>query len=109
MALWRYTRSGRPGAWLHMKETDGMTHKVRLAGLVLLMAGCAAAQTPDPTFDVASVKVSQNAPSGRDGGGRGMFGGRGGRGNIQASPAGLSMRNVTLKNAVRWAYQVSEY
>jgi len=88
-----------------------MTDRIRFAGLALLVAAGAAAQTPDapPAFDVASVKVSQSAPTGRDGGGRGMFGGRGGRGSIQASPAGLSMRNTTLKNAVRWAYQVSEY
>ncbi len=88
-----------------------MTDRIWLAGLVLLVSSAAAAQTLDapPAFDVASVKVSQSAPTGRDGGGRGMFGGRGGRGNIQASPAGLSMRNTTLKNAVRWAYQVSEY
>src|ERR1035441_7129760 len=89
-----------------------MTNNIWLAGVALLVAGGAAAQTPDapPAFDVASVKVSQTAPTGRDGGGRGMLGGRGGgRGNIQASPGSLTMRNVTLRNAVRWAYHVSEY
>jgi uncharacterized protein (TIGR03435 family) len=86
-----------------------MTNHRWLAGIALLAAGTAAAQAPAaPAFDVASVKVSQAAP-GRDGGGRGMFGGRGARGNIQASPGSLTLRNVTLKNAVRWAYHVSEY
>jgi uncharacterized protein (TIGR03435 family) len=86
--------------------------KMWLAGLAVLVAGTAAEQTTDapPAFDVASVKVSQTGAAVRDGGGRGMFGGRGGgRGNIQVSAASLSMRNVTLKNAVRWAYHVSEY
>lgn len=87
-----------------------MTKNKLVASLAVLIAGGAAAQTPDapPAFDVASVKVSQNAPTGRDGGGRGLLGGRG-RGSIQVSPASLSMRNVTLKNAVRWAYHVSEF
>lgn len=88
-----------------------MKNNMWLAGLALLTAGGAAAQTLEapPAFEVASVKVSENAPTGREGGGRGFFGGRGGRGSIQASPGSLTMRNVTLKNAVRWAYRVSEF
>ena len=88
-----------------------MTNHTWIAGLALLVAGGAAAQTPaaPPAFEVASVKVSQTNPTPRDGGGRGLLGGRGGRGSIQTSPASLTMRNVTLKNAVRWAYHVSEY
>ncbi|HTX33940.1 MAG TPA: TIGR03435 family protein [Bryobacteraceae bacterium] len=88
------------------------------AGLALMTAGVAIAQTaaPKPAFDVASVKPAETTP-GRDGGGRmGMGGGRmgmgmgfGGRGNIQVAPASVSMRNVSLKNAIRWAYQVTEY
>jgi len=87
-----------------------MTNYMWLAGAVLLAWG-AAAQTPDapPAFDVASVKVSHTTPTGRDGGGRGLLGGRGGRANIQTSPGSLTMRNVTLKNAVRWAFHMSEY
>jgi uncharacterized protein (TIGR03435 family) len=86
-----------------------MTNSMWLAGLAILVAGGAAAQTPDapPAFEVASVKVSQT--TGRDGGGRGLLGGRGGRGSIQVSPGSLTMRNVTLKNAIRWAYHVSEF
>ena len=73
------------------------------AGLALLAAGGASAQTADaPTFEVASVRTSQMTQTGREGGGRG-------RGNIQASPGSLTMRNVTLRNAVRWAYHVTEY
>ena len=88
-----------------------MTNNIWLAGLALLIAGSAAAQTPDapPAFEVASVKAGQTTPTGRDGGGRGLLGGRGARGSIQTSPGSLTMRNVTLKNAVRWAYHVSEY
>jgi uncharacterized protein (TIGR03435 family) len=92
-----------------------MTKNMWAAGLALVAATAACAQTPaaplaaPPAFDVASVKASDMG-QGREGGGRG-FGGRGGggRGNIQVSPDTLTMRNVTLKNAIRWAYQVTEY
>jgi uncharacterized protein (TIGR03435 family) len=84
------------------------------AALALLAAGAASAQTVEapPAFDVASVRASQTTQTARDGGGRGGFGGlggRSGRGNIQFSPDSLTMRNVTLKNAIRWAYHVTEY
>jgi len=80
---------------------------VSTAGYVLLLAAAAAAQTAAaPAFDVASVKASDVGP-GRGGGRGGMFGG--GRGNILLEPATLTMRNVTLKNAIRWAYHVTEY
>jgi len=57
------------------------------------------ADTPAPAFDVASVKVSQ---SGADGVSRG-------RGNTQVSPGTVTMRNVSLKAAIRWAWHVTEY
>jgi len=95
-----------------------MTNNMWAAGLAFMAATAACAQTPaappaaPPAFDVASVKASDMAP-GREGGGRGFggrgFGGLGGRGNIQVAPDTLTMRNVTLKNAIRWAYQVTEY
>jgi uncharacterized protein (TIGR03435 family) len=89
------------------EKTQQMTNNLWLTGLALVAAAGAAAQTPEaPAFDAASVKVSPTAPTGPPGGGRGFFGGRG---NIQASPGSLTMRNVTLKNAIRWAYHVSEY
>src|ERR1035441_7658635 len=49
------------------------------------------ADTPAPAFDVASVKVSQ---PGADGVPRG-------RGNTQVSPGTVTMRNVSLKAAIR--------
>jgi uncharacterized protein (TIGR03435 family) len=81
------------------------------AGCALMTAAAACAQTPaaSPAFEVASVKASDTS-AGREGGrgmGMGMGGGRGG--NIQVAPASLNMRNVTLKNAIRWAYHVTEY
>jgi uncharacterized protein (TIGR03435 family) len=57
------------------------------------------ADAPTPAFDVASVKVSQ---PGADGGLRG-------RGNTQVSPGTVTMRNVSLKAAIRWAWHVTEY
>jgi uncharacterized protein (TIGR03435 family) len=72
------------------------------------MAGFAQTAEPKPAFDVTSVKATP-ASAGREGGGRMGFGFGGGRGNIQVGPASLTMRNVTLKNAIRWAYQVTEY
>jgi uncharacterized protein (TIGR03435 family) len=87
-----------------------MTKNMWAAGLALVTASAACAQTAavpvaaPPAFDVASVKASQPS-QGRDGGGRGG----GGRGNIQLSPDTLTMRNTSLKNAIRWAYHVTEY
>jgi uncharacterized protein (TIGR03435 family) len=82
-----------------------MTNKMWAAGLALIATVGSSAQTADtpPAFDVASVRASQMTQTGREGGGRG------GRGNIQTSPGSLTMRNVTLKNAVRWAYHVTDY
>ena len=68
--------------------------------LILLAAPAACGQSADaPTFDVASVKASQ---PGADGGLRG-------RGNTQVSPGSVTMRNVSLKTAIRWAWHVSEF
>src|ERR1035438_9804041 len=70
--------------------------------LILLAATAACGQSadpPTPTFDVASVKASQ---PGADGGQRG-------RGNTQVSPGSVTMRNVSLKTAIRWAWHVSEF
>jgi len=52
-----------------------------------------------PAFDVASVK-----PSSTKGVGEGSE-----RENIVVSPVSLSMRNVSLRTATRWAYRVRDY
>ena len=75
---------------------------LRAISTLILFAATAAfgqsADAPIPTFDVASVKVSQ---PGADGGLRG-------RGNTQVSPGTVTMRNVSLKTAIRWAWHVTE-
>src|ERR1039457_3623692 len=69
---------------------------------LILFAATAAfgqsADAPAPAFDVASVKVSQPGTDGRRG-----------RGNTQVSPGSVTMRNVSLKAAIRWAWHVTEY
>jgi len=80
--------------------------------LILFAAAAAFGQTadaPTPAFDVASVKASQPGQPGQPGpGGRG--GGRGGRrDNIQVSPGSVTMRNISLKASIRWAWHVSEF
>jgi uncharacterized protein (TIGR03435 family) len=69
-------------------------HMLRILSGVLLIS----AAVGQPVFDVASVRASQS------GKGEGK-----GRENIQASPGSLSMRNVTLKSAIQWAYHVMSY
>ena len=74
--------------------------------VLILFAAAAAfgqsADAPAPAFDVASVKPGQPAESGRGGG-------RGRRDNIQVSPGTVTMRNVSLKACIRWAWHVSEF
>jgi uncharacterized protein (TIGR03435 family) len=70
--------------------------------LILFAASAAfgqSADTPAPTFDVASVKVGQP----------GTAGGPRRRENIQVSPGTVTMRNVSLKSAIRWAWHVTEF
>ena len=68
----------------------------------LFTAGAVLAQpaAPPPSFDVASIKLS---PPGREGG-NSPFGD-----NIQATPGSLTMRRITLKAGIAWAYHVFEY
>ena len=77
-----------------------------LPGLALFASAAFAQSSAPPAFDVASVKVLTGA-QGRGGGEGHMGGGRGGF--VQTSPGSLNMRNTTLKNAIRWAYGVTEY
>src|SRR5271168_3226718 len=53
-----------------------------------------------PTFEVASIKVSQT-PAGR---GLASL-----REDINTDPARLTMANVSLNTAIRWAYKLGVY
>jgi bla regulator protein BlaR1 len=64
--------------------------------LVFLTAGGGHAQT----FDVASVKPSQAGSAGGEGSTRE---------SISYDPGSLTMRNVTLKSCIQWAYSVAGY
>ena len=71
---------------------------MRIFFLTVIAAAVALGQTADaPAFDVASVKQSV-------GGGREGFR----RENIEATPGSLTMRNITLKACIAWAYHVTE-
>ena len=70
-----------------------------LAAAFLAMLPRADAQ-PAPSFDVASVKVSQLAKGGGEGSSRE---------SVEISPGTLSMRNVNLRTCLRWAYGVEDF
>lgn len=71
---------------------------MRIFFLTVIAAAAALGQTAEaPAFDVASVKPSL-------GGGREGFR----RENIEATPGSLTMRNITLKSSIAWAYHVTE-
>jgi len=77
-----------------------MTAKLHWFFLPALICSGALGQpsAQSPTFEVASIK-----PVGRDGTERRR------RENIQSSPDTLTMTNVSLKSAIRWAYGVLDY
>jgi uncharacterized protein (TIGR03435 family) len=66
---------------------------------VLLLLFAATAAFGQPAFDVGSVKASQP----------GTGGDRRGRDNIQVSPGTVTMRNVSLKSCIAWAWHVFSY
>jgi uncharacterized protein (TIGR03435 family) len=68
----------------------------RFISIAVLCLSGAFAQTP-AAFDVASIHPSKLSGEGSK------------RQNIQANPGTLSMRNVSLKMALKWAYGVMEY
>src|SRR5581483_10442628 len=67
-----------------------------------LSAGAVFSQpaAPRPAFEVASVKVSPPGPMG----GMSILGE-----NITATPGSVTMRRVTLKECIEWAYRVFDY
>src|ERR1700689_3284016 len=68
---------------------------------VLLCVGIPGQSAGDPpTFEVASIKVSQT-PAGR---GLASL-----REDINTDPARLTMANVSLNTAIRWAYKLGVY
>ncbi len=70
--------------------------------LAALFSGGLSAQstTELPTFEVASIKASQTLP------GRGLASLRE---DINTDPARLTMGNVSLNTAIRWAYKLGVY
>jgi uncharacterized protein (TIGR03435 family) len=79
---------------------------MKLAGLICLAAWGGSAQTAStpPSFEVASIRASQAAGHGGFGPG---FGFR--RDNVQVSPNGVTMRAISLKAGIAWAYHVMDY
>ena len=67
---------------------------------LLLLTACVAMAQSQPAFDVASVKPNTSSK----GGGEGSR-----RENAQVSPGSLILRNVSMRTAIRWAYNVQEY
>lgn len=66
--------------------------------LAAMAVAWAPAQTQD--FAVASVKPSQIGNSGREGSEREK---------ITISPAGVTMKNISLRSCIRWAYHIRDY
>jgi uncharacterized protein (TIGR03435 family) len=74
-----------------------MRQRIRSGILVAFMAGAAWGQA---AFEVASVKVNQLGKSGGEGSRRE---------NLQVSPGTVTMRNLSLRSTIRWAYHVFDY
>jgi uncharacterized protein (TIGR03435 family) len=79
---------------------------ISVAGLVLLASvegysqPAAGHAEQGQAFDVASVKVSQIGRAGGEGSRREK---------VDHTPGSLTMRNVSLKSAIQWAYNVKNY
>lgn len=72
-------------------------------GLALLSCNGLTAQEA-PAFEVASIKPSQTPPAQNQGRGLAAL-----REDINTDPARLTMTNVTLGTATRWAYKLGVY
>lgn len=77
-----------------------MRAPVTLSVLFLLSYAPLAQSAPGPVFDVASVKVSELGRAGGEGSRRQA---------INAEPGALTMRNVSMTSAIRWAYGVQDF
>lgn len=75
---------------------------ISAAGLMLATSLAAFGQpaAAPPAFEVASVKVSQIGRAGGEGSRRER---------VDHTPASLTMRNVSLKSAIQWAFNVKQY
>jgi len=71
-----------------------------LAAGVLFLAPAGLAQSDAPAFEVASIKPSELFRKGGEGSRRQ---------SIQAEPGSLTMRNVTLTNAIAWANSMQDF
>jgi hypothetical protein len=80
-------------------EVLGSGRVPRVAKIVLLAAAFLQVSFAQ-TFDVASIRESQFQSAGGEGNGRET---------IQTSADGLTMRNVTLKSCISWAYGVQDF
>ena len=77
--------------------------RARIATSVLFLVPYAVyGQSAPPAFEVASVKPSP--PGATVGRGDGLH-----RQAINAEPGSLTMRNVSMSSAIRWAYDVPEF
>jgi uncharacterized protein (TIGR03435 family) len=70
------------------------------AGGLATTAGFSQSASATATFEVASVRVSQAGKAGGEGRRRE---------SIQFSPDSVTMRNVSFRGAIRWAYHVMDY
>ena len=68
--------------------------------LTLLAIASAILALAQPAFEVASVKPNPNAKAGGEGSARET---------IDSAPGSLTMRNVSLRSCVRWAYGLRDY
>jgi uncharacterized protein (TIGR03435 family) len=67
------------------------------ASLTALLLVATSAPAQQPAFDVASIKPHQTEPNSEN------------RQRIDSAPGSLTMRNVNLRDCIKWAYGVKDY
>jgi uncharacterized protein (TIGR03435 family) len=70
------------------------------AGLMVFLSGAVFGQSTQPAFEVASVKPSLIGRAGGEGSRREK---------IDHTPGSLTMRNVSMKSCLQWAYDVKNF